>query len=153
MYMCWCNKKVSQENVSQESSKMVSRTWHSCHTELFLTPHVSESVAQVNASGRSQVSQLWLDVSKSILPAKYTLSNKSFLCQLNFTDFIKLSESGGKSDHLQFLGIPPELKHRYLSLSLSHRNCNHAGTGNKLKSMREQQRPNTNYTYLRLTPQ
>ena len=45
----------------------------------------------VKASRLPHVLKLWLVVSKGMLPVKYFRSNNASLCQLNFTENVRLS--------------------------------------------------------------
>ena len=57
-------------------------------------PHFLLIVVEVKAFGPPHVSNMWLGVSKCMLPVKYFCTNKaSFLCQLNFMQMIGLSQS------------------------------------------------------------
>ena len=68
-------------------------------------PHVTKIVVEVKALGLSHVLKLWLWVRKGMLPVEYFCSNKApFLCQLNFMEIIRLSQSRDQSGHPQFGG-------------------------------------------------
>ena len=57
-------------------------------------PHISKIVVEVKALDPPYVLEVWLVVSKSMLPVSYFCSIKSsFLCQSNFTKIIRLSQS------------------------------------------------------------
>ena len=53
------------------SSKLVFRMQYSYLHELDFTPHSAKIVVQVKASGPPYVVELWLGVSKDMLPVKY----------------------------------------------------------------------------------
>ena len=56
-----------------------------CPPKVVFPLHVLKIMVQVKVSGPPHPLEVWLGVSKNILPVKYSCFNKSsFLCQSNF---------------------------------------------------------------------
>ena len=68
------------------------------YPELVFSQHFLKIVVEVKALGPSHVLNLWLGVSKGMLPVECSL----FLCQLNFMEIMRLSQSWGESGHPPF---------------------------------------------------
>ena len=62
------------------SSQCVVRVEHSCPPKLLLTPHFLDIVVNVDVTGPPHISKLWLGVNSDLLPVKYFLPEKSFVC-------------------------------------------------------------------------
>ena len=84
-------------NVFQDVAFLPSRA------SLF-SPHSQKIVIEVKASGQLHVQKLLLGVSKDMLLVRHLCSNKASLCQFNFEEIIRLSQSWGESGHPQFCG-------------------------------------------------
>ena len=58
--------------------------------ELVFPPHFLKIVVELKASGPPHVLELWLGVSKGMLPVKYFCSTKPLFCQSNLMEIIRL---------------------------------------------------------------
>ena len=118
--LCWVNVYICLHLCQEEvqgleiccrfafvllNSKCVYRISCCYSPELVFTPTSPSHCGNVTSSGPPCVLKLWLGVSKGMLTVHCFCLRKSFLCQLNFMEIIRLSQSSDKCVHPQLFWI------------------------------------------------